>query len=326
MKTSALVALAALGLSASAVSAANLTIGSGGGSLTVNVNDSGYVLGDTATYNTGTESGTTIWKLFFAFVEGSNVVYVDSDGTSPDIGAGSPSSTATTLTNNGRSAAPIPDLNVDLQVTLSQPTIGSNTNVAQLDFAWTLNNTSASPRTVSAAGWLDADLNIGSGSYTDNVIAFASGNVNGYAIGNPLGAIGFSNGPGSVDLNKGVLFDAITPGGVAQGDVTLAGIANAPGASSWWVSTAPYAATGFSAVLGIDSTHANAIEGDGNADYLIDAGTDIGGAISVDLPVPASGSATVTFRLIYGLDTTINGSTFVPPTPPSSVETWNLYN
>jgi hypothetical protein len=304
----------------------SISIGSGDGSLAftpaspIGFYSKGNVRGDDATFNPGggISAGTTVWNLCWCFSSSGSLLGWADQGFgahTSQIGDGTiaPPTPTGNFTNTGITFPGSGSITADLAVNFSAPTAG---NTAQVEWVWTLKNSSGGAIPVTILWFIDTDCYIGGESYTD--IVALSKTVSGYTVKNALGIIAQGNPDPSnnVDLNEGILMDCDT------NPTCLYGISDTLGASYFWSSTTSFAGngpenTGFQ----IKTEYQDTVQNDSNSDFLADSAQDTGGCMQVDVSVPATGQTVVTFNALWGLDTTVGGGNY----SKSGINDWALY-
>jgi hypothetical protein len=288
-----------------------MSIGSGAGSLSfTKIYPNGHVDGDDATFNNGTDTAaTTIWNNCFMIHDGTNTWWADSGFTTHtnQVTDGTVNNSGTVMSNTGMTYTGNSNLTSNLTTTLSAPTAG---NTAQVAWAWTFNNSGGTAQNVRVIWFFDADSYIASNLYDDDLSQLVT-DVAGYTEQNSIGVIAVGEGTADtgINLNQGVLLDVnVTP-------TAMYGVADAPagsyGSSYYWSSQNNYDADGPAAqgpeVAGSQIPAVNnwTVQNDTTtANYISDTGGDVAGVIQVDLSVPASGNASVTFTALWGHDQT----------------------
>lgn len=315
MRILSIFTIAALAATSGAFAMAPVTVGTVGnaGYLTINIEDTGHVTGDDATFHNGIGAATTIWNMDFGFLVDGATYEVASYTYSGANYVTAPAATAvnaTTVTNT--LTFDNANLTAGLQVVGTAPAAG---NTAQVVWTFTFNNSGATAITVRPTTWVDVDSYLTDNLYDNDLVGFT--NLNGGSI-----AVGEANGSGGINLDSGVLIST-NPAPAA-----LVGISEGAGSSYYWSSSAPFTTKGASVNSGaIETSIRNKIvsgagNADANNDYISDAGQDSGGALEgTVLTVPASGSVTYTVTALWGSDTDVTPNSFTV----TAVNDWSMY-
>ncbi|GAB4317152.1 MAG: hypothetical protein Kow0059_10070 [Candidatus Sumerlaeia bacterium] len=305
-----------------------LSIGSGAGSLTITkIYSWGHMDGDDATFEfSAGNSATTIWNMgFFVYDEGTGeYVFMDKDFTSTTHTNNRPTdgaitNTSTQITNTGMTFADFTDFTADLQVDLTAPNPG---DTARATWAWTFHNTGATTRALRVIWFVDVDSYLGPSNYDDDMTAFAPA-VDGAGL---AVAVGENDGSGNLDLNKGVFCES------SVAPARVFGITSNTGSSYYWSAQQEFATVAPEIVFEIPSSINATIQGDvaGGSVALESADTDsngvtdaalandCGAALQVNLNVPPSGNASVSFLATWGKNQVLSGLN-------STVPSWSLY-
>ena len=299
-----------------------ISIGSGDGSLAfTGFYRTGYIAGDDGLFNPGggIAAGTTVWNQCWCFSSsGSLLGWADKAGFSAHTskladGTIAPPTPTGNFTNTGITFPGSVNITADLAVNFSAPVAG---NTAQVEYIWTLKNSTGGAIPVTILWFIDGDIYIGGDTYSNNVVALSK-TVSGYTVKNALGIIaqGLPDPSTNVDLNKGFLMDCDT------NPSCLFGLSNANGPSYFWSNTAPYYTGPEATSFEIGPSYKDTVENDAGGDFRADTATDVGGCMQVDVSVPATGQTVVKFYSIWGLDTTVGGGNY----SKSGIGDWALY-
>lgn len=282
-----------------------VSVGSGAGSLSVDsFNSWGFIDGDNATFDNGTDTAaTTIWNLCWMVydVDADASYYLDEGFTAAEHtnnrvtdGTVDQSGLPASFSNTGIGFPNSANLSADLVVTASAPDAG---NTARLAWSWTFDDTSGTTRNLRLIWFVDVDSYIDTNDYQDDFAAFTtSANHSGLAI-----AMGNSGGSDDVDLNTGVLVDANTAPARSYG------ISDSLGSSFYWSAQNTWATDGPEIVKQIDDALWDTVQNDADNNGVSDTGNDAGAAMQFDIAVPSNSSSSLECYLTWGDDSTVSG-------------------